>query len=351
MVFDINDFDETLPGPWEWDLKRLATSFAIAAHDREFDEQVGRRAVVEAAKSYRVTMRSFAAMRNLDVWYAHLDVQAVLDRWGNSISTSELSRVQRNIAKARSKNSLKAFTKLTERVGGQVRIKSDPPLLVRLEEIVPADLLAEATTEIEGRVHSYSTTLQSDRSSLLSGYRIVDLARKVVGVGSVGTRCWVALMLGRDEDDPLFLQIKEAQASVLEPFVGASAYPHPGQRVVEGQRLMQAASDIFLGWGQMFDREGVERQFYLRQLWDGKISADLATMPAALLPVYAQMCGWTLARAHARSGDRIAISAYLGTGDVFDRAMVDFALAYAQQNARDYAVVAQAVREGRLEVA
>jgi uncharacterized protein (DUF2252 family) len=351
MVFDINDFDETLPGPWEWDVKRLATSFAIAAQDREFDEKLGRRAVIEATKSYRETIRSFAAMRNLDVWYAHLDVQAVLDRWGASVSTGELARVQRNIEKARSKNSLKAFTKLTERVGGQIRIKSDPPLLVRLEDLVPADLLTEVKTEIEGRVHSYSTTLQADRSNLLSGYRIVDIARKVVGVGSVGTRCWVALMLGRDEEDPLFLQIKEAEASVLEPFVAASAYPHHGQRVVEGQRLMQAASDIFLGWGQTLDLEGVERQFYLRQLWDGKISADLATMPAALLPVYAQMCGWTLARAHARSGDRIAIAAYLGSGDTFDRAMVDFALSYAEQNASDYAVVARAVRDGRLLVA
>jgi uncharacterized protein (DUF2252 family) len=351
LVFDINDFDETLPGPWEWDVKRLVASFAIASQDREFDEALGRRAVTETIRSYRKTMRAFAAMRNLDVWYAHLDVKGVLDRWRKDVSSSELKRVERKIAKAKSKNSLKAFAKLTEQVDGKMRIINDPPVVTRLEDLLPADRVEEVTGEISSWVESYRTTLQRDRSRILETYRVVDIARKVVGVGSVGTRCWIVLMLGRDDTDPLFLQVKEAETSVLEPFIAASEYPHRGQRVVEGQRLMQASSDILLGWHQNRDLDGVERQFYVRQLWDGKISADLTTMPAALLPVYGQMCGWTLARAHARSGDRIAIGAYLGSGHAFDRAMVDFAFAYAAQNARDYAAVTVAAREGALPLA
>ena len=348
LVFDISDFDETLAGPWEWDLKRLVASFAIAAQDREFDEALGRRAVAHTSASYRETMRTFAEMRNLDVWYARLDVQGMLDRWSSAVSTAELKRVERNIAKARTKSNLKAFNKLTEQVDGELRIISDPPLLVRLHDLLPTDRVDEVTHELSGWIHSYGRTLQADRRSLLESYQIVDLARKVVGVGSVGTRCWVALMLGRDTTDPLLLQIKEAEASVLEPYAGKSGYAQHGQRVVEGQRLMQAASDIFLGWDQTRDLEGVERHFYVRQLWDGKVSPDLATMPPSLLPIYGEMCGWTLARAHARSGDRIAIAAYLGSGDTFDRAMTDFAFSYAAQNARDYAAVANAVRDGRL---
>jgi len=351
LVFDINDFDETLPGPWEWDLKRLVTSFAIAAQDREFDERLGRRAVARASRSYRETMRTFADMRNLDVWYARLDVQGMLDRWSNAVGAAELRRVERNIAKAHTKSNLKAFAKLTEQVDGEVRIISDPPLLVRLHDLLPADRVDEVTAQLSGWIHSYGRTLQQDRRRLLESYRIVDLARKVVGVGSVGTRCWVALLLGRDDADPLLLQIKEAEASVLEPYAGKSEYAQHGQRVVEGQRLMQAASDTFLGWDKTRDLEGVERHFYVRQLWDGKISPELATMPPSILPVYGEMCGWTLARAHARSGDRIAIAAYLGSGDTFDRAMTNFAFAYADQNARDYRAVTEAVRDGRLPTA
>jgi uncharacterized protein (DUF2252 family) len=275
----------------------------------------------------------------------------VLTRWRKGLSSADVERVQRNVAKAQSKNSLKAFAKLTEIVDGRPQIRSDPPLIVRLHDLVPADRADSLTGEISGWIRSYSDSLIRDRAHLLHGYQVVDIARKVVGVGSVGTRCWIALMLGRDESDPLFLQVKEAQASVLEPFVGASEYAQHGQRVVEGQRLMQASSDIFLGWDRALGLDGQERDFFVRQLWDGKISADLATMPASLLPVYGEMCGWTLARAHARSGDRIAIAAYLGSGDVFDRAMAEFAFSYAAQNADDYAAAAQAAKDGRLPVA
>ncbi len=351
LVFDINDFDETLPGPWEWDVKRLAASFAIAMQDREFDEAIGRSVVIETTRAYRESMRAFAGMSNLDVWYARLDVEDLLEHFRGELTAAAVKRVDRNVAKARAKNRLKAFTKLTERVDGEIRIVNDPPLVVRLHDLLPAEVVEQRSDEIAGWVHSYSSSLQDDRRQLLSTYKLVDIARKVVGVGSVGTRCWIALMLGRDETDPLFLQIKEAQASVLEPFAGKSEYDHHGRRVVEGQRVMQAASDIFLGWDQTRDIEGVERQFYLRQLWDGKASADLATMTPKLFMIYAQMCGWTLARAHARSGDRIAIAAYLGSGDVFDRAMADFAFSYAEQNARDYAAVSQAAADGRIPVA
>jgi uncharacterized protein (DUF2252 family) len=351
LVFDINDFDETLPGPWEWDVKRLAASFVIASQDREFDDAVGRRAVLEMSRSYREAMRGFAQMSNIDVWYSRLDFPSMLDRWGKDLTPAETKRVQRNAEKARSKNSLKAFAKLTEQVDGEVRIANDPPVVVRLHDLVPADRVDYVVGEITARIEAYRGTLSSDRDHLLDGYRVVDIARKVVGVGSVGTRCWIVLMLGRDESDPLFLQVKEAEASVLEPFLGASKAAQHGERVVEGQRLMQAASDIFLGWEQSPGIDGVVRHFYVRQLWDGKVSADLATLPPALLPVYGQMCGWTLARAHARSGDRIAIAAYLGSGDVFDKAIAEFGFAYAAQNAQDYRAVSDAVGDGRLPIA
>jgi len=348
LVFDINDFDETLPAPWDWDVKRLAASFTIAARDRSFDATVGRTAVGAMAHSYRETMRTFATMRNIDVWYARLDVQGILDRWASSVSKGAVKQVQRNATKARTKNSLKAFAKLTEHVDGSIRIISDPPLISRLEDVFGDAGAAVARDGLEEFFKSYIETLQSDRRSLLERYRLVDIARKVVGVGSVGTRCWIVLLLGRDESDPLFLQVKEAEASVLESYCGKSHYASHGERVVEGQRFMQAASDIFLGWDRVPGADGVERDYYVRQLWDGKISADLSTMSATRLPIYAQICGWTLARAHARSGDRIAIGAYLGSGKVFDRAMIDFAEAYADQNERDYNVVRAAVEAGHL---
>ena len=350
LVFDINDFDETLPGPWEWDVKRLVASVAIAARDRGFDEALGRQAVTEASRSYREAMREFAAMRNLDVWYARLDVQSILDRWRSEVTRSAVKQVERIAAKAPSKNSLKAFAKLTERVGNEIRIVSDPPLLVRLDDLLPPGTADAAQKKLDTQLRTYARSLNDDRRRILESYRVVDVARKVVGVGSVGTRCWIVLMLGRDDSDPLFLQVKEAEASVLEPFEAKSAFRQHGERVVSGQRMMQAASDIFLGWDHGAMLDDIDRHFYVRQLWDGKVSADLTTMPPERLPVYGGMCGWTLARAHARSGDRIAIAAYLGSGDIFDQAMVEFAYRYAAQNERDYAAVSEAAREGRLPV-
>jgi uncharacterized protein (DUF2252 family) len=351
MVFDINDFDETLPGPWEWDIKRLAASLVIAAQDRTFDESVAREAAAAVVRAYRVSMREFAAQRNLEVWYTHLDLDRFVARWGAEVSKSDISRMQNNIRKARSKDSLKAFAKLTERVDGTVRIKNDPPLLERFESFAPDEIVASFDASARQWIQTYSKSLPPDRRQILSTYRLVDLARKVVGVGSVGTRCLIGLFLGRDADDPLFLQIKEAEASVLAPHLSKSRYTNQGQRVVTGQRLMQASSDVFIGWARGEGVDGLQRDFYVRQLWDGKLSADLTTIDPALLHVYGQMCGWTLARAHARSGDRIAIAAYLGSGDTFDRAIVEFALAYAGQNAADYKDAQAAARDGRLEVA
>jgi uncharacterized protein (DUF2252 family) len=351
LVFDINDFDETLPGPWEWDVKRLVASIAIAAQDRDFDDMLARRAVAETTRSYREAMREFATMPNLAVWYAHLDVQSIVDRWRSQVARGEAKRVERLAAKAPAKNSLKAFAKLTERVGDRIRIVSDPPLVVPLAELLPAADAEGVQGKLNAQFRSYTRSLTDDRRKILESYRVVDVARKVVGVGSVGTRCWIVLMLGRDDRDPLFLQIKQAEASVLEPFVAKSTFRQHGERVVSGQRMMQAASDIFLGWDHGNLLDDIDRHFYVRQLWDGKISADLTTMPPALLPVYGGMCGWTLARAHARSGDRIAIAAYLGSGDIFDRAMVEFAFRYAAQNTRDYEAVAAAAREGDIPVA
>jgi uncharacterized protein (DUF2252 family) len=343
LVFDLNDFDETLPGPWEWDVKRLAASVAVAARDLGFDASDRRHAVLRAVLSYRETMREFAEMRTIDVWYARLEVEELLERW--SVRSSDQRKA---LEKARGKTSLRAFSKLTHVVDGRPRIISDPPLLVPIEELV------EGTDEqLEGAMSAllgnYRTTLPDDRRTLIDGYEPVHFARKVVGVGSVGTRSWIVLLMGRDSRDPLFLQVKEAEASVLEPFAGRSEYRTGGQRVVEGQRLMQAASDILLGW--LPDVPGIDgrrRHFYVRQLWDQKASARLDDIPPRELAVYAGVCGWTLARAHARTGPREAIAAYLGGGDRFDRALADFAEAYADQNERDHAALVQAVQRGRI---
>jgi uncharacterized protein (DUF2252 family) len=343
LVFDLNDFDETLPGPWEWDIKRLAASIAVAARDRGFSVADRREAVRRAALSNRETMREFADMRTLDVWYARLEVEELFARW--SVRGGEQRKA---LEKARAKTSLRAFSKLTHEVDGQPRIISDPPLLVPIEELVEGSeqQMQEVMTSL---LADYRTTLPDDRRTLIDGYEPVHFARKVVGVGSVGTRAWIVLLLGRDTRDPLFLQIKEAEASVLEPFAGRSEYRTSGQRVVEGQRLMQAASDILLGW--LPDVPGIDgrrRHFYVRQLWDQKASARLDSVPPHELAVYAGVCGWTLARAHARTGPRAAIAAYLGGGDRFDRALADFAEAYAEQNERDYAALVEAVKRGRI---
>lgn len=350
MVFDINDFDETLPGPWEWDVKRLATSIAIAAQDREFTDAEVAAATLAAVEGYRTAMNEFAEMRNIEVWYASIVSEELIARLEVDLSAEVANRVSKKVGKATGKNSLRAFAKLTEVVDGQVRIANDPPVLVRMADILGEQSDFDMTGQIERWLRMYGQSLQRDRRHLLESFRVVDIGRKVVGVGSVGTRCWIALMLGRDDADPLFLQLKQATASVLEPFVGRSTFANSGQRVVEGQRLMQTASDIFLGWDRIPNAAGEEHDFYVRQLWDGKYSVDLDVIMPAPLRIYAGICGWTLARAHARSGDRIAIASYLGAGDRFDRAILDFALAYAQQNERDYAVARAAAESGALPV-
>ena len=342
LIFDMNDFDETVPGPFEWDVKRLAASFEIAARSRELSSKTARALVRQVARSYREAMAQFATMTNLDVWYSRLDTQAVLARWRSQAGPADVKRFERTVAKAQSKDSLRALSRLTQQVEGEHRIVNDPPTLVPVTDLAgdPEVFLAW----LHERYRVYRQSLQPDRRHLLEGYRIVDFARKVVGVGSVGTRCWIALLLGKDDADPLFLQVKEAEASVLEPFAGKSRFANHGRRVVEGQRLLQSAGDILLGWTRAEGIDGVERDFYVRQLWDWKVSPTVETMTPDILRIYAQLCGWTLARGHARSGDRIAIAAYLGTGVGFERAIADFAAAYADQNERDFEAVNAAER-------
>jgi uncharacterized protein (DUF2252 family) len=344
LVFDVNDFDETLPGPWEWDVKRLAASFAVAGRGRGFKKSERRTAISAAVREYRETMRQLAAEPNLDVWYERLDVQWFRDQWETEVKKKRVRKFERNLAKARTKDSIRAFSKLTHEVNGEPRIISDPPLIVPLEELFPDE--PEPEERIRALLGDYRNTLPDDRRRLLDQYRYVHAARKVVGVGSVGTRAFIALMLGRDGQDPLFLQAKEAQESVLEQFTAPSAYEHHGQRVVEGQLLMQTASDIFLGWLTATGVDGERRDFYIRQLWDSKGSARVDVMKPDELATYGRVCGGTLARAHARSADRIAIAAYLGSGDSFDRAIADFSEAYADQNERDYEALKEAVKEG-----
>lgn len=349
LVFDINDFDETLPGPWEWDAKRLSASLVIAGRDRGFGRSERESAVLSAALAYREAMASFAEMRNLEVWYARLEVDDMVEQLGAAKDSTAVRRVERQRTKALSRDSVQAYAKMTELVDGQPRFRADPPLIERIEGIAGAGSRAAVMETLGGLLKSYRRTLVEDRRRVLDSYRLVDIARKVVGVGSVGTRAWVLLLLGRDDHDPLILQAKEAQSSVLEPYGPRSEFTNAGQRVVVGQRLMQATSDIFLGWQRVPGIDGVERDFYVRQLRDGKASAVVETMNAKSLALYARACGWTLARAHARSGDRIAISTYLGRGDTIDRALVSFGEAYADQNEKDYAALVEAIRVGRLE--
>ena len=348
MMFDINDFDETLPGPWEWDVKRLAASFEIAGRDRGLKPADRRAVVLAGVAEYRIRMHEFAAARNLDVWYAHIPVDRIFKEL--EATATKKQQAKANAAKARTRDSMQAFTKLTHLVDGQRRIISDPPLIVPIEELIPPGSgRDDIESELRELIRSYRRTLETDRRELIESFEYVHFARKVVGVGSVGTRAWIALMLGRDDQDPLFLQAKEAQESVLERFVGKSKYTNHGQRVVAGQRLMQASSDIFLGWQRVTGLDGKDRDFYLRQLRDWKGSADVDTMAVSLMAGYARVCAATLARAHARSGDRIAIASYLGNSDTFDRAIADFSAAYADQNERDYQALVDAVGSGRLE--
>jgi uncharacterized protein (DUF2252 family) len=349
LVVDVNDFDETLPGPWEWDLKRLAASFEIAGRDREFTPKETRAAVLSTVRHYREAMRRFATMGNLEVWYARLDVDTLLADLSKVADRKQMKAAEKNVAKAQKKNSLKAFDRLVHEVDGAPRIISDPPLLVPADELVPEDQRHELEERIQEMLGRYRESLKGDRRHLFDSYRFVELARKVVGVGSVGTRAWVILMMGRDGKDPLFIQAKEAEASVLEPYAGASEFGNHGERVVEGQWLMQASSDILLGWLPAVGFDGGERDFYVRQLWDGKRSVEVDLLPPGL-EIYGQVCGWTLARAHARSGDRIAIGSYLGKGESFDQAIADFSERYADQNELDYAALADAAKSGRIEV-
>ncbi len=350
LVFDVNDFDETLQGPWEWDLKRLAASFSVAGRDRGFPARERRRIVATMAAEYRQAMRRLAALGNLEVWYTQVDVATIAERWAAAAGKQEAEAFRRNLAKTRAKDRMRALSKLTHEVDGRLRIVSEPPLVVPLRELAGDD-----PEEIEARVleilNDYRETLAEDRRVLLDSYRYLDAALKVVGVGSVGTRAWIVLLQGRDDGDPLFLQIKEAQSSVLEPYAEPTVYAQQGERVVQGQRLVQAASDILLGWVKATGLDEKKRDYYVRQLWDQKGSARIDAMDPPALTAYAQICGTTLAHAHARSGDRIAIASYLGKGSSFDKAMARFAEAYADQNERDYAALRAAADEGRIEVA
>jgi uncharacterized protein (DUF2252 family) len=349
LVFDINDFDETLPGPWEWDVKRLAVSMLIAAQSNGFPVKDQDRVVLDTVGRYRSAMADFAAMDNLEVWYAHLDIEATVAEQGSQFAPKVVKRTEKALAKARTRDSMSAFSKLTHEVDGKPRILADPPLVVPIDDLAQGLERDEMFEAIHELLRSYRETLQHDRRVLLEEFRLVDLARKVVGVGSVGTRAWIALLLGRDGQDPLFLQMKEAEASVLEEFLGRSEFSNHGERVVTGQHLMQAQSDIFLGWLHVPEGEGGQpRDFYGRQLKDWKGSAEVEQMAPKDMATYGRLCGWTLARAHARSGDRIAIASYLGNGSRFDRAIVEFSHAYAEQNERDYQALQRAVDSGRI---
>src|SRR5262245_10758089 len=349
LLFDVNDFDETLPGPWEWDVKRLAASLEVAARGNGFGRKDRRQIVLAAAGRYRTSMRILAGMNNLDIWYSEVDVGRFQQAFADQLNARQRRTMDTVITKARAHDSKQALGKLCRAEDGQLRIVADPPLVVPISDLLPEHMdRAVMETELHVLIGEYRRTLQPDRRVLLEQYDFLDMARKVVGVGSVGTRCWIALMLGRDEKDPLFLQIKEAQTSVLSPYLGASQYANQGERVVAGQRLMQAASDIFLGWQRTTGLDGEYRDFYVRQLRDWKFSFPIEAMVPEGMRTYAAVCGGTLARAHARSGDRIAIAAYLGGSDVFDRAIADFASAYADQNERDYNALAEAAASGRV---
>ena len=349
LVFDINDFDETLPGPWEWDVKRLAVSMLIAARDDGFGRKDQERIVLDTVAQYRTAMRDFAGMPTLEVWYARMEIESVLQQYASQFERKRVKRTEKALAKAHTKDSMSAFSKLCQQVDGRVEIVDESPLIVPLRVLVPGAEHDEVLKWLRKLLRTFRNSLDHDRRVLLEEFELTDFARKVVGVGSVGTRAWIALLFGRDEQDPLFLQMKEAEASVMEEFVGKSAFKNHGQRVVTGQRLMQASSDIFLGWIHVpAGLDGQARDFYGRQLKDWKGSAEIEQMVPQGMATYGRLCGWTLARGHARSGDRVAIAAYLGGGDAFDRAILEFSRAYADQNERDYQALVQAVKSGRI---
>jgi uncharacterized protein (DUF2252 family) len=350
LVFDVNDFDETLPGPFEWDVKRLAASLAVAGRDSGFPAKARRKIALAAGEGYRTAMRGFAEQTFLDVWYAHLDIEPVVAEFRSQVKTKRFKVAEKLLAKAHTSDSTKALDKLTAVVDGQRRIISDPPMIVPVEEVfasVQADAIYNLIHTVLGK---YRRTLQSDRRHLLEQFTMVQAARKVVGVGSVGTRAWILLMDAADGVEPLFLQAKEAQPSVLADYAGRSQYNNQGERVVAGQHLMQAQSDIFLGWTRAPNPlDGVDRDFYVRQLKDWKLSVPIELLLPEGMTMYARLCGWTLARAHARSGDRITLAAYLGGSDKFDQAIADFAETYADQNELDYAALQAAVKNGKAQ--
>jgi uncharacterized protein (DUF2252 family) len=349
LVFDVNDFDETLPGPWEWDLKRLTASVLIAARNNSFAVKHQDRAVLDTAVEYRTAMARFAAMSNLEVWYAHFDVDAALRELGSELTPKAAEYTEKTLAKAHTRNNSSALSKLTHEVNDEMRIRAQPPLVVPIEDLAQGSEREQISEMLHHHLRAYRDTLERDRRVLLEQFHGADFARKVVGVGSVGTRAWIALLLGRDERDPLFLQLKEAEASVLEQFLPPSEFANHGERVVTGQRLMQAASDIFLGWLHVEAEPGDQaRDYYVRQLRDWKGSVEIEQMNAKGMAQYGRLCGWTLARAHARSGDRVAIAAYLGSATKFDRALLEFSRDYAEQNERDYRALADAVKSGRV---
>jgi len=350
LVFDLNDFDETLAGPWEWDVKRLGASLAVAGRENGYSTKTRKAIVRGTVEAYRRAMREFAGMRNVDVWYARLEIEELMAQLGRQLKKPMRLRTEKALAKARTRDSTSALSKLCREVDGELRIASDPPLIESIQDLMPGADGEALTEELHELLRGYRQTLQADRRVLLEGFKMVDLARKVVGVGSVGSRAYIALLLGRDGTDPLFLQFKEAQPSVLERYLGKSQYKNHGERVVVGQHLMQASSDIFLGWlhvAQGMDNQ--EHDYYGRQLKDWKGSAEVERMVPEGMAAYSRLCGWTLARAHARSGDRISIAAYLGGGDQFDRAIAEFSEAYADQNERDYSALVGAVKAGRIK--
>jgi uncharacterized protein (DUF2252 family) len=350
LVFDINDFDETLPGPWEWDLKRLATSFEIAGRERGFKKKERQAAVLAVIAEYRQAMAEFAAMRNLDVWYSLLDEARIIARWGATAKPKAIKAFSQDFAMAHSRDNARAFEKLARRVDGKLQSVSTPPLVVPIAELLPQADRQGFDHEIRKLIRQFRQSLQGDRRHLMENYEFVDIARKVVGVGSVGLRAWIVLFVGRDEQDTLFLQCKQAQASVLEAHLGKSVYTDHARRVVEGQRRMQAASDIFLGWDRATTTiDHIPRDYYVRQLMDWKLSLNTESMTPNELTLYGKMCSWTLARAHARSGDSIAITAYLGNGKQFDPALAEFVVAYADQNDRDYQALVEAVKNNRVK--
>jgi uncharacterized protein (DUF2252 family) len=349
LVFDVNDFDESLPGPFEWDVKRLAASFSVAGRDNGFSSKERRKIVIAAAEEYRTAMRSFAQQSLLDVWYAHMDVEQAIGQFRSQIKAKRFKMGEKLLAKAHTRDSMQALGKLTTVVDGKRQIISEPPMIVPIEEVfsdVQSDAVYEELHTVLGK---YRRTLQSDRRHLLEQFALIQVARKVVGVGSVGTRAWVLLMETGDGVEPLFLQAKEAQPSVLADYCGRSQYTNEGERVVAGQHLIQAQSDIFLGWTRATGADGVERDFYVRQLRDWKFSMPIEQMIPPGMTIYARLCGWTLARAHARSGDRVAMAAYLGGSAKFDKAIAEFAETYADQNERDYAAFQTAAKNGEVE--